>query len=390
MSASRSSPHQLARLIEDMVEAVCPQAVVIVDSESDGVAVSASVASTLGQAVREAALNVTRHADAETVTIEISARLVGDDQRVRVDVRDDGRGFDPNAIAEGRFGIRVSLIERMAGIGGTVDIASRPGSGTLVSLRWNGRGQRGGETISRRRASEALRSVLRVEMFLFLVWLVVGVQVLVGLIAVQSLTDQTPVYVAQALALMATGIALHRAGERRMTSFEAGLVVFCLAVIAHLVHSALPVGAMPELLDLAQLGDHGAADHRAGPRAAGGGLGRVWRSSWCRPSTGRVSHELGPAAVLQVSFGPVLWLGLATLVLRGLRSIGEQLVRVRTRSRENTQAMAEQLLEPGAARGLADPTARTDRAAAAEPGRPDPSTHPAGAGRLPHPGGPAA
>ncbi len=334
------SPHQLARLIEDMVEAVCPQAVVIVDSESDGVAVSASVASTLGQAAREAALNVTRHADAETVTIEISARLVGDDQRVKVDVRDDGRGFDPNAIAEGRFGIRVSLIERMAGIGGTVDIASRPGSGTLVSLRWNGRGQRGGETISRRRASEALRSVLRVELFLFLVWLVVGVQVLVGLIAVQSLTDQTPVYIAQALALIATGVALHRAGERRMTSFEAGVVVFCLAVIAHLVHSALPVGVMPSystwhssvimvlLITVLVRGQRVAA-------WVGLGIFLAQSIDWAR------THELGPSAVLQVSFGPVLWLGLATLVLRGLRSIGEQLVRVRTRSRENTQAMAE-------------------------------------------------
>ena len=64
------SPHQLARLIEDMVEAVCPQAAVTLDSASDGVAVTASVASTLGQAAREAALNVTKHAEAETVTID--------------------------------------------------------------------------------------------------------------------------------------------------------------------------------------------------------------------------------------------------------------------------------------------------------------------------------
>ena len=334
------SPHQLARLIEDMVEAVCPQAAVTLDSASDGVAVTASVASTLGQAAREAALNVTRHAEAETATITISAVLVGDDQRVRVDVRDDGRGFDPAAVAEGRFGIRVSLIERLASIGGTVDIDSRPGAGTLVSLRWSGRGQQAGDAISQRRASEALRSVLRVELFLFLVWLVVGVQVLVGLIAVQSLTDQTPVYVAQVLALLATGIALHKAGERRMTSFEAGLVVLCLAVIAHLVHSSLPMGATPSystwhssvimvlLITVLVRGQRLAA-------WIGLGVFLVQTIDWAR------THDLGPAAVLQVTFGPVLWLSLATLVLRGLQSIGEQLVRVRTRSRENTQAMAE-------------------------------------------------
>lgn len=334
------SPHQLARLIEGMVEAVCPQATVNVDADSDAVAVSASVASTLGQAAREAVMNVTRHAEADQVTIDISARLVGDDQRVRVDVRDDGRGFDPAEVPEGRFGIRVSMRERMAGVGGTVEITSRPGDGTLVSLRWSGRDQQAGETISRRRASEALRSVLRVEVFLFLVWLVVGVQVVVGLISAISMPNQGPVLVAQGLAIAATAIALHKAGDRPMTTLEAGLVVVCLVAIAHLVHATLPIGEMPTnstwhstvimtlLITVLVRGQR---------LAAWLGLAVFVAQAvyWA------CTHELGPAAVLQEIFGPVLWLGLATLVLRGLRSIGEQLVRVRKRSRENTQAMAE-------------------------------------------------
>ncbi|MFT3860833.1 sensor histidine kinase [Micropruina sp.] len=336
---SLSAP-QLARLIEGMVEAVCPQATVRVDPGSDAVPVTASVASTLGQAAREAALNVTRHAEAEHVSIEISAGLVGNDQRVRVDVRDDGRGFDPGDVAEGRFGIKVSMMERMAAIGGTVDIESKPGEGTLVSLRWSGRSQQVGETISRRRASEALRSVLRVELFLFLVWLVVGVQVLVGLISAMSLPDQTPVLIAQGLAVVATGIALRRAGERSMTTFEAGLVVVALAVIAQLVHAALPLGSLPNystwhssvimalLITVLVRGQRSAA-------WLGLGVFVVQAGYWA------YSHQLGVAAMLQVTFGPVLWLTLATLVLRGLGSIGEQLVRVRTRSRENTKAMAE-------------------------------------------------
>lgn len=334
------SPHQLARLIEDMVEAVCPQARVSVDALSDGVAVSASVASTLGQAIREAALNVTRHAEAENVTIEISARLIGGDQRVRVDIRDDGRGFDPTAVADGRFGIRVSMRERLASIGGTVELTSRPGAGTLVSLSWTGRDELPAERISRRRASEALRSVLRVELFLFLVWLVVGVQVLVGLISVPSLANQLPVLVAQGLSLLATAIALRKAGERRMTTLEAGLVVLSLAIIAQLVHGALPDGPIPRyvtwhssvimvlLITVLVRGQRVTA-------WLGLAVFIVQAITWAR------THELGPTAVLQVTFGPVLWLALATLVLRGLRSIGEQLVRVRTRSRDNTQAMAE-------------------------------------------------
>lgn len=239
------SPHQLARLIEGMVEAVCPQATVNVDADSDAVAVSASVASTLGQAAREAVMNVTRHAEADQVTIDISARLVGDDQRVRVDVRDDGRGFDPAEVPEGRVGIRVSMRERMAGVGGTVDITSRPGDGTLVSLRWSGRDQQAGETISRRRASEALRSVLRVEVFLFLVWLVVGVQVAVGFDLGDL--DAQPGPGAGGPGFRHRSHRDRTAQGRRssMTTLEAGLVVVCLVAIAHLVHATLPIGEMP-------------------------------------------------------------------------------------------------------------------------------------------------
>ena len=52
-------------------------------------------------------------------------------------------------------------------------------------------------------------------------------------------------------------------------------------------------------------------------------------------------HDLGPYVFLDIVFGPLLWMVLATLVVRGVRSIGEQLVRVRSASRQNTQAMAE-------------------------------------------------
>ena len=334
------SPHQLARLIEDMVEPVCPQAEVALDSAGEGFTVNPNVASILGQASREAALNITRHAEAEHVTVSISARVVNGDQSLKVDLRDDGKGFDPSDVPENRFGIRVSMTERMRNIGGTVDIDSAPGRGTLVSLRWSGQTQRPRTPISRRRASEALRSVLRVELFLFLVWLVVGVQVLVGLISTLSASDPVPVLIAQGVAIVATGIALHRAGERVITPLEAGLVVFCLTAVTHLVYAALPDGALPTYATW-----HGSVVMVLlitvlvrGQRAAawvGLAIFVVQSIVWA------VTSDQGPYQVLDVVFGPVLWLALATLVLRGLRSIGEQLVRVRSTSRENTQAMAE-------------------------------------------------
>lgn len=334
------SPHQLARLIEDMVEPVCPQAEIELDSAGEGFTVNANVASILGQACREAALNVTRHAEAENVTIGISARVVNGDQSLRVDISDDGKGFDPTDLPENRFGIRVSMTERMRSIGGTVDIDSAPGKGTVVRLRWSGQTQLPLTPISRRRASEALRSVLRVELFLFLVWLVVGVQVLVGLIYTLSASDPVPVLVAQGVAIIATGIALHRSGERVITTLEAGLVVFCLTTVTHLMYAVLREGSMPSystwhysvvmVLLIAVL-------VRGQRTAAWVGLAIFLVQSivWS------VQTDQGPYQLMDVVFGPVLWVTLATLVMRGVRSIGEQLVRVRSTSRENTHAMAD-------------------------------------------------
>ena len=331
--------HQLARLIEDMVDPVCPLAEVIVDASGDDLTVTAAVASVLGQAAREAALNVSRHAEAENCTITVSARMDRGDQQVRVDIRDDGKGFDPEDLPENRFGIRVSMRERLTHIGGTVDISSRPGEGTRVSLLWVGREQRSADAAARRRVSQALRSVLRVEMFVFLVWLMVGVQVLVGWLAsLGEDSDWTPV--ALGLAVFATAVALWRAGERRISNLGAIVVVLCLAVISELAH--VP---MPAVRGLGYASWHGTVVMvllitvlvRGRREIAWVGLGVfvVQALVWT------YGHDLGPYVFLDIVFGPLLWMVLATLVVRGVRSIGEQLVRVRSASRQNTQAMAE-------------------------------------------------
>lgn len=334
------TPHQLARLIEDMVESVCPQAQVSVDPASAGFMLSAAVASVLGQATREAALNVTRHAGAENVTIEVSARIDRGDQQVRVVVRDDGRGFDPDDLPANRFGIRVSMTERMNNIGGTVDIDSRVGAGTAVSLVWVGRDERPTDRVSRRRASEALRSVLRVELFLFLVWLVVGIQVLVGLLAGLASGADAPVLSALGLALVATAIAVRRAGERRITTIEAGLVVLCLTALSYLMNQVVQNSSMAGygtwhssvimvlLITVLVRGRRALA-------WLGLAIFLVQALAWT------YRNQLGPDVFIDVAFGPLLWLVLATVVLRGVRSIGEQLVRVRSTSLQNTQAMAE-------------------------------------------------
>ncbi|MGY1738462.1 sensor histidine kinase [Geodermatophilus sp. SYSU D00684] len=77
---------------------------------------------------QEALTNVRRHAGATAVVLRL-ARVGG---QVSVHVEDDGVGFDPSSVAvSGLDGLR----GRVAEVGGEVDVASAPGSGTRVTVR---------------------------------------------------------------------------------------------------------------------------------------------------------------------------------------------------------------------------------------------------------------
>lgn len=79
---------------------------------------------------KEALTNARRHAEARTidVSLEWGARAV------RLQVRDDGRGFDSDSPPRsGGLGLK-GLSRRSAALGGRMKIESSPGSGTLVQL----------------------------------------------------------------------------------------------------------------------------------------------------------------------------------------------------------------------------------------------------------------
>ena len=76
--------------------------------------------------VQEALTNVVRHADARMVRLQIRE----DDERVAVEIRDDGRGFDPRGEAAG-FGL-VGMRERLTKVSGSLRVESEPGAGTLI------------------------------------------------------------------------------------------------------------------------------------------------------------------------------------------------------------------------------------------------------------------
>jgi signal transduction histidine kinase len=79
--------------------------------------------------LREVLTNVRRHSGARNVEV----RLRAEREMVIAEVTDDGCGFDP-AVARGGVGL-VGMRERVEGLGGEIEVRSRPGEGTEVTVR---------------------------------------------------------------------------------------------------------------------------------------------------------------------------------------------------------------------------------------------------------------
>ena len=78
----------------------------------------------------EALRNIERHAQANAVSL--SCRLEND--AIRIEIADDGRGFDANAANPGHYGL-AGMIEQAQMIGGTLAIETSPGQGARLVVR---------------------------------------------------------------------------------------------------------------------------------------------------------------------------------------------------------------------------------------------------------------
>jgi signal transduction histidine kinase len=82
--------------------------------------------------VQEALSNIERHAQAETVLV---ACAVADD-RLTIEVEDDGIGFDPSEVQQPRASGRglglLGMRERLSLLGGSIDVESEKGQGTRI------------------------------------------------------------------------------------------------------------------------------------------------------------------------------------------------------------------------------------------------------------------
>jgi len=101
--------------------------------------VPAGVAEALYSASLQAMVNSLQHAGGkEEVSHWVSIGPLGD-EGMQIEIGDTGRGFSMDEIPVERLGLRVSIIERVSNAGGSVEVDSKPGEGTVIRLRWDPR-----------------------------------------------------------------------------------------------------------------------------------------------------------------------------------------------------------------------------------------------------------
>ena len=125
--AGRSLADALAALVEELDQ----DARVAVHLEITGGARPLPVRLEVGlyRIAQEALHNVVRHARARRAAIHLATTL----DQVRLTVEDDGRGFDPNQVEAGRFGL-IGLNERVKLLGGRFLLDTTPGAGTRLEI----------------------------------------------------------------------------------------------------------------------------------------------------------------------------------------------------------------------------------------------------------------
>ena len=99
-----------------------------VDIQGDADSVPDEVRTCVYRIVQEALTNVVRHADARRISVVVKR----EGERIRVQIEDDGKGFDPTRTRRAPGIGLIGLKERVAELSGVTDIQSVPGKGTQV------------------------------------------------------------------------------------------------------------------------------------------------------------------------------------------------------------------------------------------------------------------
>jgi signal transduction histidine kinase len=119
----------LAPALQEICAAYHDRLGVTVDASLDDVTVPAPVEHALLRITQEACANAVQHGNARRLAVSMTRQ----DGHVELAVRDTGTGFDPAAPHAGS-GL-THIRERVAELGGTVDIDSAPGCGAALTVR---------------------------------------------------------------------------------------------------------------------------------------------------------------------------------------------------------------------------------------------------------------
>jgi signal transduction histidine kinase len=120
----------LVAALERLAESFGEQTGIRIDFETSlaDERLSEDVETALYRIVQESLTNVVKHARARHVSILLARR----DGSIKAVVEDDGRGFDPAEEASDGFGL-VGMRERLALLGGRLEVESRSGGGTTIA-----------------------------------------------------------------------------------------------------------------------------------------------------------------------------------------------------------------------------------------------------------------
>jgi signal transduction histidine kinase len=124
----------LGPAIEELCRAYEARLGLRVDTLLEEVPLGLSTEHAVLRLVQEALSNAIKHAEPELVEV----RLLREASAVRVEIHDDGAGFDASAVAA-RHGMGLRLMrERVEELGGTFDLRTSPGKGTMVGATFEG------------------------------------------------------------------------------------------------------------------------------------------------------------------------------------------------------------------------------------------------------------
>lgn len=216
---------QLRALAEGAREPVAFELTRSADGAQPGEVVVEALLTAAGQAIE----NSLRHAGPCRRVVRVRVETDG----VRVEVRDDGRGFDPAAVRADRLGIATSIVGVVRETpGATVRIDSAPGAGTAVALAWRA------ESASSAAPARAARVTMRVGMRAIGALFIVTQSIVAVVAAVQAPFWPTPVLELAGLLLAAE--ILRRAPARTVTRVRSAVVVALLAAVAAAGLAATP------------------------------------------------------------------------------------------------------------------------------------------------------